>query len=379
MTASFARSLGFFAALFVPQVALAEGEDLPFLLSDPPAADSEWFSAYDGTWDPDWDRLWSRSTAPFQLNVVAGLAQDEANSSSTSMSSGRDYYAMATLQIPLETSVTRVGSAPPAEPVETRPDFDNEERNGSTRVEPEATEEKPLEGDPQSADRRGIVRDVTRLTKAILQRIEDEPTRKASLRDLASLHRRSRLSGLVPELRLRGVYGFDETVSQQDSGGLYPGDSTTRGGRDSLVEARLTFRLDRLIYGDRESSLYQKRRDVLSQSRKDQKDAIDALVAWMTAKREASDPSLLPDELFQALGREEQALLTLYHLTGGWFRGEVTIEELDLEKLMLDLGGTSDGAEAQEREELGGSSRRTGDLAVATTHPTEDPDEAGPR
>lgn len=66
---------------------------------------------------------------------------------------------------------------------------------------------------------------------------------------------RSHLAGLLPELRLRGVHDTEARLSITDDDRTETSrtnDSRTGG---MLVEARLTFRFDRLLYADDEPSL----------------------------------------------------------------------------------------------------------------------------
>ncbi len=147
---------------------------------------------------------------------------------------------------------------------------------------------------------------------------------------MARLVKRSRRSGLVPELRLRGVYGFDQTTSLADATGIYPGETTTRGGRDSLAEVRLAFRLDRLVYGDQETTLERHRTTQKEAQKKVAQTAVDLVLKWWQAERATENPELLPDEHEALVLRAEQALVSLYLLTDGWFRGRETLRALGL-------------------------------------------------
>src|SRR5690606_12081953 len=145
---------------------------------------------------------------------------------------------------------------------------------------------------------------------------------------LQSLVRRSRYSGLSPELRMRGVLGFDRTTSTKDSVGIYPGDTTTRGARDSLAEVRLTFRLDRLVLGDKEDSIERQRIQLVTNRRKMVAEAVDLFMQWRLSSVRATDESLPPDDRLRAQVQAEANLAQLHLLTGGWFQGERTLREL---------------------------------------------------
>jgi hypothetical protein len=194
------------------------------------------------------------------------------------------------------------------------------------------------------------VRQTLALTRQLMDRVTGTVNDRAALKALSSLTRRSRWSGLVPELRVRGVYGFDRTVSQQDSSGIYPGDLTTRGGHDSLIEGRLSFRLDRLVYGDQEGALNQRRREIRLHEEKRKRDALAALSAWLDARRRRAHPELEADQLFKLLHEEQEALLSLYIMSDGWFEGEATLERLGYGELLEEVAATS-GEEVLELED----------------------------
>jgi hypothetical protein len=183
----------------------------------------------------------------------------------------------------------------------------------------------------------------------VMRHISRSDGERASYQELASLTKRSRWSGLVPELRLRGVYGFDQTVSQEGSTGIYPGDLTTRGGHDSLIEARLSFRLDRLVYGDQESSHYQRRRELRQGEEKRRQDAVQSLLVWLDARRRLADPDLSPERWYDALQDEESALLTLHSISQGWFQGELTLELLGYDALLHPAPVQTPAPSARER------------------------------
>ena len=334
----------------------AQDTDVPSFLGDPPRADDEWNSAYDGTWDPDWDSAFTQSSAPWQLNLAGGARQTDTQPSGSQAAGApsnaqREYYALATLQLPLEQAVTRGSgsrarrSAPGHAQASTPVAATTHAPTSTDRPEPAppAQQRTPTSlhaqagatGDRPTADRRRVLlRQTLALTQQLLMHVTDTVSDRAALQSLASLTKRSRWSGLVPELRVRGVYGFDRTVSQQDSSGIYPTDLTTRGGHDSLIEGRLSFRLDRLVYGDQEGALNQRRRDIRLHEEKRKRDAVASLTAWMDARRRRAAPDLDSEQLLEALREEQEALLALHLMSDGWFEGELTLELLGLTELM---------------------------------------------
>lgn len=169
-----------------------------------------------------------------------------------------------------------------------------------------------------------------RIIFAAFQRLDQAGAYHSLKRRYRGLVRRSRRSGWVPELRLRGVLGFDRATSQQDINSLYPGEVNTRGARDSLLEARLLFRLDRLVLGAQEPSLQR----ILSQLEKEReerrRDCAQALIDWISARRSASDPQNIPQETARWESEAQRALAEAYLLTDGWFLGEATLRKLGI-------------------------------------------------
>ncbi len=328
----------------------AQEREPSFLLSQPPSADLEWNSTHDGSWDASWDRSWAYSTAPFTLSLRAGLRSSgsmrtrAAPFDPTSSRSSRDYYALATLQVPLDEIVpSNAGAGAETEPTPstatTSQGFERKRPEDSVSALQVLEQDMSATSHPAAQDeatlrRMRLAKEITSLLRMLTLKAAEASEEGNSLSELGSMQRRSRWSGLVPELRLRGVYGFDQSVSQEENNGLYPGDSTTRGGRDSLLEARLTFRLDRLIYGDRESTLYQKRVDLLREGAKRDQLLVDLLADWLAARRHVAEGLLLPDELLKELAKQERALLGLNELSGGWFLGEATLIEMELRQLL---------------------------------------------
>lgn len=270
---------------------------------------------------------------------------------------GREVYALATLQVPFEMLAAAPGqkvrsrilarneaaaSSPEADPGEADGKLGGESSDEGVKAirdsaAPASTAEPAAptsfsstdNDEPAEAHARVDSRGYLRLARELAARVTTG--RETGDRRLRSLTRRSRWSGLVPELRLRGVLGFDRTTSMEDATGIYPGETTVRGGSDSLAEARLTFHLDRLVLGDGEASLERQREQRDEGHRKRVTEALDLLVAWRIATARADDQTLLPEERVDHELEAEAALVHLHLLTGGWFRGRETLELLDIE------------------------------------------------
>ena len=131
------------------------------------------------------------------------------------------------------------------------------------------------------------------------------------LDDLAS---RARKSGLLPELRLRATRYVDDRASVDtlpDQNRLTDSSSQNLG-----LEARLTFRLDRLAFADEEPGLERARLDVQAFRTKVSQRAIELLYKHHRARVLAREAGPDHDEAVVVLA-ELTAALDL--VTGGWF------------------------------------------------------------
>ncbi|MDB4941317.1 MAG: hypothetical protein JWP97_851, partial [Labilithrix sp.] len=139
---------------------------------------------------------------------------------------------------------------------------------------------------------------------------------------------RARWSALLPEARLRATRYDDQRLSTDAS-------TDTSRLKDSTaanvgLEARLTWRLDRVLYADDEPSFERLRLEHHDARMRVAARTLEALFQWsrasvelryaQAASREAREPPGRPsrDELEAAL-RVVEAEATLDVLTGGWF------------------------------------------------------------
>lgn len=351
-------------------------------------ADDEWLSDIDRSWDPEYSQQWYRLWGPaeterWSLSVSAGAAEGRvrrwgwggaeqlAQVTDRRNIDQREIYALALLELPMVSwgsarRTPRVLSSDQEQAQVRLSLLEEREAGGENRPRDETPVEHHAKArhvdPPASLDRFGKKNtdsdkaappqeraniQLLQLTRQLEERIRRGPHTLAGLSRLRSLERRSRHSGLVPELRLRGVLGVDQTTSSQDVGAVVPGETTLRGARDSLIEARLTFRLDHLVYGASEAALDRRRAQLLEQMRDEQKNAIARLIDWTRATRKMNDPGLLPEEMLEAADEQRAALLELNFLTDGWFEGSGTLRELGL----LDLLHSLRGAQQDEGEE----------------------------
>jgi hypothetical protein len=128
---------------------------------------------------------------------------------------------------------------------------------------------------------------------------------------------RARESAALPETRLRIMKVFDDSSQV----GVIPTDTSTYdiAGANLYLEARFTWRLDRLLYADDEPTLERTRIERHDARERVSTKVIDVLFQWqraIIAKRGALAAS---KELIDATLRMAEAEAALDVLTGGWF------------------------------------------------------------
>jgi hypothetical protein len=134
-----------------------------------------------------------------------------------------------------------------------------------------------------------------------------------------SMVARSRASALLPEARLRAMRVLDDTSKVDaipDTTGTY-----LAVGANLWLEARLTWRLDRLLFADDEPTLERVRIERHDARARLAAKVIDALFLWQRAtfrEETAADGS---KEAIEASVQAAEAEATLDVLTGGWFGG----------------------------------------------------------
>lgn len=137
-------------------------------------------------------------------------------------------------------------------------------------------------------------------------------------RALDDLATRARLSGLLPELRVRLAHALDH--DQKLSPTEYDPDRVTASGGTSLwIEGRATFRLDRLVFADDEVAIARLRAERERAERAIVADVLRALERWQRAEAAAADPTLPEPERIKAELDAGAAEATLDVATDGWF------------------------------------------------------------
>lgn len=154
---------------------------------------------------------------------------------------------------------------------------------------------------------------------------------------------RARLSGLVPELRLRLAQVVDE--DQALSPTEYDPDRVTASGGTSLwMEGRATFALDRLVFADQEVGLLRLRLERERAERALTDDVLTTFAAWQRARAAIARETTLPEERDKAEIDEAVAAARLDALSEGWFTAEVaraTLTRLNSEDVARPVPATA--------------------------------------
>ena len=133
-----------------------------------------------------------------------------------------------------------------------------------------------------------------------------------------SMLARSRSSAGLPEVRLAAGSSRDQSLRLTPTLSD-PGKFTRDGGHDLWFEARLTWRLEHLVFSHDEIAIQRLKAQELETRRRLLRQVLEALLDWQRARR-AQGSELLDEEQRQALElRELDAVLRLDAWTDGWF------------------------------------------------------------
>lgn len=135
---------------------------------------------------------------------------------------------------------------------------------------------------------------------------------------LDALATRARSSALLPELRLRALRRADDGQSLAPTE-YDPTRTTATTGTSVWLEARATWRLDRLVFTDDEIAI-ERLRDARAEAQtKATARVLDLLFAWQRAQTALADPKRTPEERTEATLRRIEAETALDVCTDGWF------------------------------------------------------------
>jgi hypothetical protein len=136
--------------------------------------------------------------------------------------------------------------------------------------------------------------------------------------ELDAVARRARWSALLPELRVGATQVADERASNTETGTRAPTlyDSVTAR---SQLEARATFRLDRLLYGGDEPQLERLKQEQREHRLRVVFKVLELLVQWQRAKVHVAQAPVEGTERQEAELHLLESELALDVLTDGWF------------------------------------------------------------
>ena len=135
---------------------------------------------------------------------------------------------------------------------------------------------------------------------------------------LDALASRARASALLPELRVRATRLVDE--AQNLSPTEYDSARTTASGGESIwLEARATWRLDRLVFADEEIALERLRNDRAEAQTKVTARTLELLFTWQRATAQEADTAKSPEDHLTAALKVIECEASLDVITGGWF------------------------------------------------------------
>jgi hypothetical protein len=135
---------------------------------------------------------------------------------------------------------------------------------------------------------------------------------------LDALASRARSSALLPELRIRATRLVDD--AQNLSPTEYdPARTTASGGTSVWLEARATWRLDRLVFADDEVPIERMRQERAEARTHVITRVLELLFAWQRALALEADPGQTPEDHLAASLKVIECAATLDVLTDGWF------------------------------------------------------------
>jgi hypothetical protein len=193
---------------------------------------------------------------------------------------------------------------------------------------PEPSDSKP-EGEtaaPRAAAPAAPEQRAPRLRPPFVRRVVLEALRARGLPSarerLDSMSRRARASAVLPEVRLRAARSNGESLRLSPTVDD-PYRYLRAGEEELLVEARLAWRLDRLLFADEEVSVERLRRQDRAERAEWTLKVLVTLFRWHRSRLRAANTELLPDDRASAELDAFEAEAMLDAMTGGWFSTSV--------------------------------------------------------
>lgn len=269
--------------------------------------------------------------APLWLSVVGGLALDQKGyegSAVLSIGGALDRFARGPAPSRAkehDDPAKSQGSARPSPPART-PDATkaklahrsgdddaptSAETDGAT---PAAPPSRPAENEPPPVSPRLDGAFARGLVRAARARAREHETDER----LDALATRARVSGLLPEVRVRvaRVTSGTQALSPTE---YDPTRVTASDGSGLWLEGRATFRLDRLVFADDEIALERLRAERDRMDRALVADVLAELALYQRGAARAADPTLADDDRVTGEITSFSAAAALDVLSDGWF------------------------------------------------------------
>lgn len=235
------------------------------------------------------------------------------------LGSRRELFGGVSLEVPwqalLGPSGPPVGRARRAEHLAREPHAPARPEDRVPRA-PQRGAPRPAGSPPSRADRssavdRSLVRDTVRAAL-------DTRARRDPRALLDAMGGRARASAVLPELGLRAERAFDESLRLAPT--LSDPYRYTQAGGDALrFEARLTWRLNQLVFTPSELTVARMRQTLDATESALVERVLKYFFAWQGARLARLTSALAAEERFELWLREFESHARLDVLTGGWF------------------------------------------------------------
>lgn len=224
-------------------------------------------------------------------------------------------FGVLELGLSLDLLVAGRGAALAAAAGESPTPAEGEVPDGPALAEPPLTGSSARPPLPVPGRRWELDPALARATLEAATRVADAAAPPAAYDSMLT---RTRSSAGLPEVRLAAGSSRDQSLRLTPTL-TDPGKFTQDGGHDLWFEARLTWRLEHLVFSHDEIAIQRLKAQELETRQRLRRQVLEALVDWQRA-RLAQRSELLEEEQRHALElRELDAMLRLDAWTDGWF------------------------------------------------------------
>lgn len=235
-----------------------------------------------------------------EVGATGGVAQ--------SWSGRRELTFVLSLSLPLDRAVA------PREGLMQAPGD-----RGEAGAEPEERSPRAPPGlDPDDGWDPPVAELTPQLARATLEAAQRAAGQNRVRTRLDGLASRAKSSALLPELRLRAQRSTDESLRLAPTT-ADPYRYTKAGGSTLSLEARATWKLDRLVFAHEEVQVEHLRWQRAQQAARLSRQVLVTLVAWQRALWDRARPDSAPEARLAAELRRIEAEVRLDLLTGGRF------------------------------------------------------------